>query len=292
MKCQELSGFVEACLDAYLDGELDARECGEIEAHLEGCETCRSVVRNQACLKKLVRERAGEVRAPAGLKSRLSACLMTESDSAAPEPEDVALLAEVAGRSGGALLPPEVRGAAPAWRSAPVFASVAFLLVFVWMTSGGFSHDPLVDDAVRKHARHLPLEVTGPADSLEGWLRDKVDFNPGVLVFPAGLEHRLEPLGARLSHVRDRPAVYVGYGRPGSGPDGERRASLFVFSDPSFDPSLERQRHRRIRDRDVVVASHNGYNVILWKENEVVYSLVSDLDERELLSLIDAAGGR
>jgi hypothetical protein len=42
----------------------------------------------------------------------------------------------------------------------------------------------------------------------------------------------------------------------------------------------------------VVVASHNGYNVVLWKENEVVYSLVSDLDERELLSLIDAAGGR
>jgi anti-sigma factor RsiW len=289
MKCRELSGFIEACLDAYLDGELDARECGEIEAHLEDCHACRSVVRNQACQKKLVRARAMEIRAPAGLKARLSACL-AEEDVRPFEtaPEDVALLAGEAERPGAALLPPEVRQAAPTWRSAPVFTSVAFLLVFVWVASGGFSSEPLVDDAVRKHARHLPLEVTGPADSLEGWLRDKVDFNPGVLIFPAGLE----PLGARLSHVRDRPAVYIGYGRPGSGPDGERRASLFVFADPSFDPSAERQRHRRVRDRDVVVASHNGYNVVLWKENEVVYSLVADLDERELLALIEAAGGR
>ncbi len=353
MKCREVTGFLSACLDAYVDGELDDRDCGELEAHLAECESCREAVRNQARLKALIRERASTVRAPEGLVSRIQACLdeadleeraedatvlaRNEGVSSEPKPALPPALATLdelplaphgaRGSRGNYFRDPresmrcgcEAQGAwlsqscgsdeqrgrtqmqrrpksgshslaspqvpSQKWRSMPLFASMAFLLVFVWVAAGGFTHDPLVDDAVRKHARGLPLEVTGPAESLQRWLRDKVDFKPEVLVFPSGLE----PLGARLSHVREHPAVYIGYGRPGSGPDGERQASLFVFCDPSFDPTLERYRHRHVAGRSMVITNKNGFNVLLWKENEVVYSLVSDLEERELFELIQAA---
>ena len=300
MRCRDLTGILEACLEAYVDGELDERECGELEAHLAECESCCRAVRQQARLKAFVRQRAGVVRAPEHLVSSIGACL--DAAEEAGWSEQPGWLEEQASSTSLSFAPTEAgggerrafvpdaaaRAGSSAWRSVPVFASVAFLVSFVWMASGGFTHDPLIDDAVRKHTRGLPLEVTGPAESLQRWLGDKVDFRPEVLVFPSGLE----PLGARISHIRDNPAVYVGYGRPGSGPDGVRRASLFVFCDPSFDPMAERRRHRRVGERNMVVTNRNGLNVVLWKENEVVYSLVSDLDERELFALIRAAEGR
>ncbi len=283
MKCRELSGFVEACLDAYIDGELDDRECGELEAHLSECEHCRTAVRSQARLKALVRTRAAATSAPEHLLSKLSACLdqadREEGTLQVPR-RSKRLIAD-----GGSTIAAAVSGGGPGWRVVPVFASVAFLLVFVWVSSGGFAHEPLVDDAIRKHSRALPLEVTGPAKSLQGWLRDKMDFDPNVPIFASGLD----PLGARLSHIRDHPAAYIGYGLAGSGPDGERMASLFIFSDPSFDPSIERHRSRRIGENNVIVTNRSGFNVVLWTDGEIVYSLVSDLEERELLSLVATA---
>ncbi len=289
MKCRELTGFVEACLDAYVDGELDDRDCGELEAHLAECEVCCEAVRTQARLKAVLRRNAQAVKAPEHLLSRISQCLdstdlaLLEGRSDVLDDDEAVLASKSLGPARGHyLIHPTRQGSSPVWRSMPLFASVAFLLVFVWISGGGFAHDPLIDDAVRKHVRSLPLEVTGPPESLEKWLRDKVEFNPEVLVFHSGLE----PLGARLSHVRDHPAIYVGYGRPGSGPDGERQVSLIVFSAPSFDPTAERHRHRRVGRRNMIVTQKSGYNVVVWKEKGVVYSLISDLDERELLGLI------
>ncbi len=40
---------------------------------------------------------------------------------------------------------------------------------------------------------------------------------------------------------------------------------------------------------DVRVASSKGYNVAVWRQDEIVYSLVSDLDEDSLFQLVQAA---
>ena len=42
--------------------------------------------------------------------------------------------------------------------------------------------------------------------------------------------------------------------------------------------------------REVVrMSSARGYNVVVWRQNEIVYSLVSDLDEDSLFRLVQAA---
>ena len=67
---------------------------------------------------------------------------------------------------------------------------------------------------------------------------------------------------------------------------GQRRVSLFVFTAPD----LTVPGGRRINDRDVLLANQHGYNVALWKDREIAYSLVSDLDEQDVLELVAASG--
>jgi len=65
-KCEKLLGS----LGDYLDGELEATLCAEIEAHMKGCDKCRLVVDN---LKKTVKlfKSGKPVPLPAGFSDRL-----------------------------------------------------------------------------------------------------------------------------------------------------------------------------------------------------------------------------
>lgn len=281
MECRELTGFI----DAYLDGEFDAVECQEVEEHLRECRSCQSLAAAHGHLKELVRQR-GSVSAPKGLRLRVMDSLSEIDDGEVPPlgVEDYRLFGEeppgLAVRSHRTPLRTRI------WRSAPLFASVGILAAFVWVTSGGFTtDDEVVEDAVRKHTRDLPMEVASPdVASIQGWARDKVDFNPRLPVFPAAMH----PLGARLSHILDRPAVYLLYGEPGGG----RKASLFVFADAGFDLAAQPGADLHVGHREVRIANRRGYNVVLWRDNEIVYSLVSDLDEATLVHLIEATRSR
>lgn len=278
MECRELTGFI----DAYLDGEFDAVECKEVEAHLRSCRSCQDLASAHAHFKQLVHSRARSVSAPPELKDRILARLeAVEVDPAIPvAADDLGLF----GPFDDAPPPPHLMRAR-LWRAAPLFASAGVLAAFVWMTSGGFASGEVVDDAVSKHARGLPMEVASPdVESIQGWARGKVDFNPRLPVFPA----EMRPVGARLSHILDRPAVYLIYEESA----GHRRASLFVFADAAFDLGSQHGDARHVGERDVRFANRRGYNVVVWREDEIVYSLVSDLDEASLLRLIESARSR
>ena len=45
----------------------------------------------------------------------------------------------------------------------------------------------------------------------------------------------------------------------------------------------------RLGPQVVRVVNARGYNVAVWRENEIVYSLVSDLDETALFELVRTA---
>jgi len=69
-KCENML----ASLGDYLDGELQASLCAEIEAHMKGCDKCRLVVDN---LKKTVQVfKAGKaVELPPDIQARLHQAL-------------------------------------------------------------------------------------------------------------------------------------------------------------------------------------------------------------------------
>jgi len=79
MDCTEL----ERAIDAYLDGEFDARERAEADAHLAQCERCRALADAQGRIRTALRARlrdamtppAAEGRAPAALRARIEDAL-------------------------------------------------------------------------------------------------------------------------------------------------------------------------------------------------------------------------
>ena len=81
--------------------------------------------------------------------------------------------------------------------------------------------------------------------------------------------------------------------------ESRRRIPLFPTAER---PALERGAHsapqpdegdppgsvRRLEGRQVWLSRSRGYNVVSWRTNEIVYSLISDLDESDVLQLVQA----
>jgi anti-sigma factor RsiW len=258
MDCPEM----ERSIDAYLDGEFDVRERTEADLHLEACPRCRTLADERRGLRDALRAKLREAMnapAPAGR---------------APQ--------ELRKRIEGAL----ARRRRPLWRRAlspipisTVAACAAGALV-VLVTHGG--DDALVEAAVRSHHRALPLEVlasVGGEGPMLAWFADKLDFNPAPPRFRAD---GVRLLGARLAHLREWPAAYIRYELP------RGQAGLFIVDDPKgrFDAS---GREVRLGRQVVRLGAARGYNVAVWRDHEIVYSLVSDLDEAALYELVRTA---
>jgi hypothetical protein len=85
-----------------------------------------------------------------------------------------------------------------------------------------------------------------------------------------------------LSHILDQPAAYVRYDLP------RGQAGLFILDDPKHRFG-EAGRVVHVGPGTVRIANTRGFNVAVWRRNEIVYSLVSDLDEHDLARLVETA---
>jgi anti-sigma factor RsiW len=258
--CTEL----ERSIDAYLDGEFDAPERAEADLHLSSCPRCRALVDGRARLRDGLRAKLREAMTPPAPAGRAPAELRTRIEEAL------------------------ARRRLPIWRRvlsplplATAAACAAGALV-VLVTHGGDA--ALVEEAVRSHHRALPLEVmaadvVGGEGPILAWFADKLDFNPAPPHFRAD---GVRLVGARLSHLREWPAAYIRYELP------RGQAGLFIVDDPKgrFDAS---GRQVQLGQRVVQLVAARGYNVAVWRDREIVYSLVSDLDEAALYELVRTA---
>ncbi len=257
MDCGEL----ERSLEAFLDGEFDEREQAEAAAHLSACSPCRSSAEVRARARTQVRARLREAlgpeapagRAPAALRSRIAAALDRERR------------------------PLWRRALSPLPLGALAASAAGALLVLATQPDAA-----LIEEAVRKHARDLPLDVSAASvspEAIPGMLASKLDFNPRLPAFQAP---GLRLVGGRLSHLRELPAAYMRYETP------HGQVGLFILDDPQ----------RRLGDvgravqagpATIRVLNARGYNVAVWRRDEIVYSLVADLDEGDLVRLVETA---
>ena len=65
------------------------------------------------------------------------------------------------------------------------------------------------------------------------------------------------------------------------------RLSMFVYEDPGFDVSEVAPLYR-LGGQRVLVQRLRGYTVARWRSQGVVYSVISDMPERELSSVLVA----
>jgi anti-sigma factor (TIGR02949 family) len=270
-QCRAVEGF----LQAYVDGELEGGEAAEMESHLAECESCARSARAQASFKDALRRAGDSQRASARLREAVRARL------ADPDAFDALDDDETERPTKGRWLT----------SSRGIAAAAAVAGAMVWFAAGGL-HRPLfgprqlshqlIEDGVALHARTLPLDyVASDASAVQHWLQGKLDFGVQLPAF----QNAAALQGVRLSQLRARSAVSVAYQLP----QASRRVTLLIVDDP--EPEMAGT-VRRVADREVWLSHARGYNVASWRRDEIVYSLISDLDEQDVLALARAAQDR
>ncbi|MCK6552063.1 zf-HC2 domain-containing protein [Myxococcota bacterium] len=251
MDCREAERFV----DLSLDGELEPHDRAIFESHLAVCSACHADYRTKSSYLAAVRTKLAdadaEARAPLGLRTRIVARVRAD----------------------------ERRESGLGWgRAVSATLGVSMIAVLSWNWSG----PPLVpEDAVLRHTVNLPPEVRADADDVrlvERFLSKNLRYPVEVPRF-ASTNPNVRLVGARLSNLDEREAAYVMYDHRGA------KISLFAFPKPARFSVPDSFREVQAGHRSVLVGQRRGYNVVAWEDGDVVYSLVSDVDPRELVSL-------
>lgn len=255
MNCREL----EQMLCPYLDNEFGAADRSEVEAHLATCAECARLVHEESRFRTALRAKAqagaAEVVASAALRQRISL------DLSATQRRD------------------RLRRAVPYAAAAAVLvvATAAFQLL------RPPAHRSFLEDAAARYAKNQPVEFRlGQGDQaspreVEDWFGGKVDHRVHVPQL-----RNVVLNGARISNVKDREAAYIAYETTEGG--GVKRVGVFVFPDPQQDLEAPRL-------ADVQVQRARGYNVAVWRDDEVVYNLVTELDEDDIRRMLQQQQG-
>lgn len=258
-------------IQLYLDGELAESERGTFEAHVMVCAPCRDAVAETRAFLTTIRSRAtqGATHAPAGLRDRITAALQHEPGPAQAAP----------------VRPPPAPHWARRWlRPVPIAAAGATALGLTAWFYAVWNGEALARELAARHLRPQPLEVQSNSPELvETWASDKVDFNVRV---PRIARPDLALIGARLSHVRDRSAVYFMYGTRQS---PMHRVSLIVYDDPGHSLPVPGA-PQRLADHEIFRSRTAGLNLASWKQNGIVYSVIGDQDD-DVVEFVRASDG-
>jgi anti-sigma factor (TIGR02949 family) len=236
----------------YLDGELEGADRKEFEDHLGACAACAGRVGGEAAFHGALRRsvRVQREAAPEALRAMLHTGIQREH-------RRVQFVSWA--RWGGAALMAAAASAA-------------------WLELRPPLPDVVGDEAAVRFQRRLPNEVSvRNAEQAEVWFDDKLDWRVAVPRLP-----NAQLTGARLSNVREHDAAYLSYEAPVQGGSAPRRMGLFVIADA----------HQALPARpwpDVQVHGVNGFNVASWRTGNLVYELVSDLDQDELRAMLTGA---
>ncbi|MDP3501575.1 MAG: zf-HC2 domain-containing protein [Myxococcales bacterium] len=252
MNCRD----VEPQLMAYLDGEVVEADRLEVERHLADCALCAKQSEVSRHNRTLIRTlaKAATPPAPESLRSKVFTTVRAEQ-AQQRQRRFLRLSAAAAG-----------------------VALCAFVGNQQWRS---FQRRLYVEDAVSRHARQFPLEVRLPQpEALEAWFDGKLGHRVAVPRFPNAVAE-----GARVLNVREKQAAYIRYDAPTRASAHPRQVGLFVFGDNGNDVDVGA---RAAPD----LGNSNGYNVVSWREGDIVYQLVTDLEEDDIRELLPDNPGR
>jgi anti-sigma factor RsiW len=238
-------------------GKLAADVGAEVDAHLAGCAACRYEDAADAQLSVILEERLTPVRAPASLKRSLE-----ERWLAPARRRPTALHLAAVART----LVPMAAGAA-----------LAVAALFAWHARA--PDDAMVAEAVNDHLRVLysdhPLEVeSGGIHRVKPWFEGRLDFAP-VVDFAGDDDFPLQ--GGSVAYFVDRKAATFVFKHR------LHEITLFVFRAEGL--RWPAAGLRPIGAARGTVYTSRGFHVAMWRQGDLGYVLVSDVNEADLAAL-------
>jgi anti-sigma factor RsiW len=165
-----------------------------------------------------------------------------------------------------------------------LFAAVAALGI-VWLRGRAPATDAIAFEAVNDHLRVLysehPVEVaSGGIHQVKPWFAGRLDFAP-IVAFSGDDEFPLD--GGSVAYFIDRKAAAFVFHRR------LHVVTLFVFRAEGL--SWSSAGARRIGRIDARVQTTRGFHVVTWRDGDLGYALVSDVDAAELTTLAQRVAG-
>ena len=257
MTCED----ARAQLLDYQRGRLAFPAESEVRAHLDGCADCTRDDALEHELTKALEQRLPLHPASIALKRRLAAQWPTPSTQ----------------RSWW-------RRWRPVLMPALAFAALLMLVtpvLYYERTASRMAGERagLVAEAVNDHLRVLasqhPLDIeSSDVHQVKPWFEGRLDFAPRV-AFEGDAEFPLK--GGALGYFRDRKAAVFVYARR------LHPITLLVFRADGLPWPTRAQ--TPAGPPEVYRTVDRGFNVIMWRTDELGYALVSDVDSRDLNAL-------
>jgi anti-sigma factor RsiW len=256
MTCEEAR---DRLLDAQR-GRLAPETHAALQAHLQTCAACAHEAAAEALLSEALESRLPQHRAPVSLKRRLAAEW------------------------------PGAPAATPGlWRRrarylVPVAAAAAVLLIvgpLAYQRASERAATRMVAEAVNDHLRILssqhPLDIeSGGIHQVKPWFEGRLDFAP-VVRFDGDQDFPLR--GGAVGYYLDRKAAVFVFNRR------LHTISLFVFRADGL--PWPTRGLVRVGGGQAHVTTSRGFNSVLWRDGELGYALVSDVDPAELARLAE-----
>ena len=251
----------------YQHGRLAPGLVTGMRRHLDGCADCSHADAVERELSHALERRTPQYPAPLALKRRLAASWVAPAPAPpASRPRSWLRTLVPAGLAAAALL-----------------IALPFAREFVPPRSPGAA--VMVGEAVNDHVRLLqsqrPLEIeSGGIHQVIPWFSGRLDFAPGVR-FPGDADFPLR--GGAVGYFVDRQAAALVYGRR------LHSISVFVFRADGLPwPSRGMEKLGRL---ELYRTAARGFNVLLWRDGELGYAVVSDVDSRDLTLLASKLAG-
>ena len=257
---------VQHRLHAFLDEALDSGERQQVQNHVDDCPSCQAEVAEVSNLESRLRTTFQDEEIPDTLWARIQTNIEVTDPSLSPI------------KSSG-------WGGPWTWATA---AAVLFVVLSVTMLRPlwlpGSRQAQLLSIPVEDlhtfvvSQRGLDVNSTG-SEQLRQWFWEKVDFSPPVLPVRIG---QAKLIGGRLCHFLDRRVAAFMYRAEGH--------YLAVNVMPRKGLTLPVQGDGKLETPLGTIHDVKGYTHILWSQSDLLYSLVSDLPQKQLADMAKVIG--
>lgn len=268
----------------YSAGRLPDGERDQVRAHLEQCPGCRRASADELETTRLL-GRLPRHTAPRPLRDGLVAAhLTTASEGAKPAlPAPAAGAMEPRSRT---VWSRRVTGWLTPFLIGAVAAAAALLVVgrarpafYEPPVSSADEISGLVDEAVNDHLRVVgsthPIEIeSGGIHQVKPWFTGRLEFAPRVF-FSGDDDFPLR--GGSVGYFRDRKAALFHFAR--------RLHSITLLTFPAKGLPWPAERLIRMGSITAAARSARGFSVLMWREEDFAYVLVSDAAIAELEAL-------
>jgi anti-sigma factor (TIGR02949 family) len=261
-------------LNEFLDNELDDTIYSKIREHIDMCHECCEKFEFEQSIKRIVRERTELHKTPPHvLQSIVSQWAELNAERSKPEP---AAVSETTYR----------KGIFSFFTLRPAYVTMAVLLPMTIVGLAAYlaffrpaEYSPIVKVAAERHDSfvnnnmHLDL-VSSDRNEIKRHFQSSQRSNFAIDV-PECNGREMELLGCKKYSLDGKKSAYVGLRGQ------QNKISLEMVSDSGV--NVDKLQHAFYQGRSYYSGNHKGYNVVIWKHGNTLYSLTSTMNREGLM---------